>query len=254
MGPPVPIGNNCTPGPSVIIEDIHNMGPWSGGPYDTEFVTEGAPIITEFLSDSFHISLDVVDQLWDAVKDIVWALPTEVEEREAVEAMFPLHGKDQGLGTFYITLYVDIHPRGLRRVHVDRPQSGQIPDFLWSTSAPSAPKSPGQTQSLPPTPTKTQDPFASLVARLRGALQSQHKVSIWAPERTKQFQMILVGKDVRFPPRKFIPPEDLGSIQVHVVEVGSCISKETTPTSKSLLGETTVLLLLFDIILTSSTQ
>ncbi|KAG1764414.1 hypothetical protein EDD22DRAFT_775946 [Suillus occidentalis] len=64
------------------------------------------PIITEFLSDSFHISLDAVDQLWDAVKDIVWALPTEVEEREAVEAMFLLHGKDRGLGTFYITLYV----------------------------------------------------------------------------------------------------------------------------------------------------
>ncbi|KAG1764181.1 hypothetical protein EV702DRAFT_1051435 [Suillus placidus] len=43
MGPPVSIGNNIPPGPSVIIEDIHNMGPWSGGPYNTEFVTEGAP-------------------------------------------------------------------------------------------------------------------------------------------------------------------------------------------------------------------
>ncbi|KAG1746322.1 hypothetical protein EDD22DRAFT_958368 [Suillus occidentalis] len=37
MGPPVPIGNNCTPGPSVIIEDIHNMGPWSAGPSDTGY-------------------------------------------------------------------------------------------------------------------------------------------------------------------------------------------------------------------------
>ncbi|KAG2335853.1 hypothetical protein BDR05DRAFT_953776 [Suillus weaverae] len=44
MGPPVSIGNNIPPGPSVIIEDIHNMGPWSGGPYNTEFVTEGAHI------------------------------------------------------------------------------------------------------------------------------------------------------------------------------------------------------------------
>lgn len=84
-----------------------------------------------------------------------------------------------------------------------------------STSAPSAPQSPGQTQSPPPTPTKTQDPFASLVARLRDALQSQRKVSIWAPERTKQFQMILVGKDVRFPPRKLVPPEDLAYASAH---------------------------------------
>ncbi|KAG1849000.1 hypothetical protein F4604DRAFT_1935076 [Suillus subluteus] len=32
MGPPVSIRNNITPGPSVIIEDILNMGPWSAGP------------------------------------------------------------------------------------------------------------------------------------------------------------------------------------------------------------------------------
>ncbi|KAG1772179.1 hypothetical protein EV702DRAFT_1246542 [Suillus placidus] len=32
MGPPVSIGNNIPPGPSIIIEDIHNMGPWSAGP------------------------------------------------------------------------------------------------------------------------------------------------------------------------------------------------------------------------------
>ncbi|KAG1776252.1 hypothetical protein EV702DRAFT_1046396 [Suillus placidus] len=45
MGPPISIGNNIPPGPSVIIEDIHNMGPWSGGPYNTEFVTEGARVM-----------------------------------------------------------------------------------------------------------------------------------------------------------------------------------------------------------------
>lgn len=84
-----------------------------------------------------------------------------------------------------------------------------------STSAPSAPQSPGQTQSPLPAPTKTQDPFASLVARLRDALQSQRKVAIWAPERTRQFQMILVGKDVRFPPRKLVPPEDLAYASAH---------------------------------------
>ncbi|KAG1767595.1 hypothetical protein EV702DRAFT_1050288 [Suillus placidus] len=31
MGPPISIGNNIPPSPSVIIEDIHNMGPWSAG-------------------------------------------------------------------------------------------------------------------------------------------------------------------------------------------------------------------------------
>ncbi|KAG1778622.1 hypothetical protein EV702DRAFT_1044484 [Suillus placidus] len=49
MGPPVSIGNNIPPGPSVIIEDIHNMGPWSAGPYNTEFVTEGALAIAPVL-------------------------------------------------------------------------------------------------------------------------------------------------------------------------------------------------------------
>ncbi|KAG1767944.1 hypothetical protein EDD22DRAFT_949752 [Suillus occidentalis] len=37
MDPPIPIRNNCTPGPSVIIEDIHNMGPWSAGLSDTGY-------------------------------------------------------------------------------------------------------------------------------------------------------------------------------------------------------------------------
>jgi hypothetical protein len=64
------------------------------------------PIITEFLSDSFHITLEAVDMLWDVVKDIVWVLPTEVEERKAVEIMFHLHGKDRGLSKFDSKLYV----------------------------------------------------------------------------------------------------------------------------------------------------
>ncbi|KAG0708617.1 Gryzun, putative trafficking through golgi-domain-containing protein [Suillus ampliporus] len=84
-----------------------------------------------------------------------------------------------------------------------------------STSTPSAPQSPRQTQSPPPTPTKSQDPFASLVARLRDALQSQRKVAIWAPERTRSFQMILVGRDVRFPPRKLVSPEDPAYASTH---------------------------------------
>ena len=52
------------------------------------------PIITEFLSDSFHVTHDAVDTLWDLVKDVVWELPTAAEEREAVEMMFRVNGKD----------------------------------------------------------------------------------------------------------------------------------------------------------------
>ncbi|KAG1875510.1 hypothetical protein DFJ58DRAFT_756725 [Suillus subalutaceus] len=49
------------------------------------------PIIMEFLSKSFDIMLEAVDMLWDVVKDIVWVLPTEADEWEAVETMFHLH-------------------------------------------------------------------------------------------------------------------------------------------------------------------
>ena len=64
----------------------------------------------------------------------------------------------------------------------------------------------------PPTPTtaaaKPQDAFQVLVARLREALLAQRKVAIWQPEKNKSFQVILVERDVKFPPRKLIPPED----------------------------------------------
>ncbi|KAL6305207.1 Gryzun, putative trafficking through golgi-domain-containing protein [Sparassis latifolia] len=57
-------------------------------------------------------------------------------------------------------------------------------------------------------PEKTQDPFAILSGRLRDALNSQRKGVVWHAEKTKTFQVILVDKDVRFPPRKLLPPED----------------------------------------------
>lgn len=59
-----------------------------------------------------------------------------------------------------------------------------------------------------PTPAKSQDPFAVLVARLRDSLQPQLRPSIWASERTKSFHVVLVEKNVRFPPRKLVSPED----------------------------------------------
>lgn len=57
-------------------------------------------------------------------------------------------------------------------------------------------------------PPVSQDPFALLVSRLRDTLQSQLRPSVWAPDRSKSFQMVLVDTNVRFPPRKLISPED----------------------------------------------
>ncbi|KAH9915858.1 Gryzun, putative trafficking through golgi-domain-containing protein [Fomitopsis serialis] len=59
----------------------------------------------------------------------------------------------------------------------------------------------------PPTSGKTTDPFLVLSHRLREALANQRKVAVWQPEKKKTFQVVLVDKDVRFPPRRLIPPE-----------------------------------------------
>ncbi|KAG6382017.1 Gryzun, putative trafficking through golgi-domain-containing protein [Boletus reticuloceps] len=67
----------------------------------------------------------------------------------------------------------------------------------------------------PPPPPKTQDPFALLISRLRETLQSQLRPSIWGPERNKSFQMVLVEKNVRFPPRKLVSPEDPSYTSAH---------------------------------------
>lgn len=50
--------------------------------------------------------------------------------------------------------------------------------------------------------------FAQLVTRLREALQNQRKVAIWQSEKSKTFQIIIVDKEVRFPPRKLLSPDD----------------------------------------------
>ncbi|KAG6837812.1 hypothetical protein H0H93_016180 [Arthromyces matolae] len=60
-----------------------------------------------------------------------------------------------------------------------------------------------------PTPaTGKGNDFVILASRLRETLQAQRKVSIWQPEKMKTFQVILVDKEIRFPPRKLVPPED----------------------------------------------
>ena len=73
---------------------------------------------------------------------------------------------------------------------------------------------PPPTNALPATPTspspvaKPQDAFQVLTLRLREALLAQRKVAIWQPEKNKSFQVILVERDVKFPPRKLVPPDD----------------------------------------------
>jgi hypothetical protein len=68
------------------------------------------------------------------------------------------------------------------------------------------------TLNAPTSPTtvapKPQDAFQVLTSRLREALLAQRKVAIWQPEKNKSFQVILVDKDVKFPPRKLVPPDD----------------------------------------------
>ncbi|KAF9560978.1 hypothetical protein CPC08DRAFT_817945 [Agrocybe pediades] len=75
------------------------------------------------------------------------------------------------------------------------------------------PSSAGPAPTSPTTPTlsqtqKPQDAFQILALRLRDVLLAQRKVAIWQPEKNKSFQVILVDKDVKFPPRKLLPPDD----------------------------------------------
>ncbi|TFK50937.1 hypothetical protein OE88DRAFT_1726063 [Heliocybe sulcata] len=68
----------------------------------------------------------------------------------------------------------------------------------------------------PQSPTaKSQDPFVLLSTRLKDALTSQRKVAVWQPEKAKTFQVVLVDKEVRFPPRKIYPPEEQHSHVAH---------------------------------------
>ncbi|EJD46843.1 hypothetical protein AURDEDRAFT_86850 [Auricularia subglabra TFB-10046 SS5] len=57
------------------------------------------------------------------------------------------------------------------------------------------------------------DPFAVLQQRLRDALTQVPKNTIWLADRGKTFQVHLVEKNVRFPPRKIFPPTPAGRIE-----------------------------------------
>lgn len=80
--------------------------------------------------------------------------------------------------------------------------AGLDPPSVPPVSPTQAPQSPSQAKPA------QQDPFALLALRLREAFLSQSKVSIWAPEKSKTFQIIPVDRSVRFPPRKLLPPDD----------------------------------------------
>lgn len=78
--------------------------------------------------------------------------------------------------------------------------------FVAGLDAP-LPQTP-QSPSVSQTQSRSQDPFNLLTMRLREALLAQRKAAIWQPEKSKSFQVILIDKTVRFPPRKLVPPED----------------------------------------------
>ncbi|KAI3619017.1 glutathione transferase omega-1 [Moniliophthora roreri] len=91
---------------------------------------------------------------------------------------------------------------------LDAPE--QVPQTV-----PPTPTSPHDPASPPPSRPQPQDPFTALILRLRDALVSQRKPSIWQPEKPKIFQVVMVDKQVRFPPRKLLPPEDPGYSAAH---------------------------------------
>ncbi|KDR75635.1 hypothetical protein GALMADRAFT_268205 [Galerina marginata CBS 339.88] len=82
---------------------------------------------------------------------------------------------------------------------LDAPLAGPTP----------APNSPITPSPITPAPgAKSQDAFQVLALRLRESLLAQRKVAIWQPEKNKSFQVILVDKDVKFPPRKLVATDD----------------------------------------------
>lgn len=58
--------------------------------------------------------------------------------------------------------------------------------FVAGLGAPQPPTTP---QSPAPKP---QDPFATLAARLKDALQAQRHIGVWQPDKSKSFQAVFV--------------------------------------------------------------
>ncbi|KAA1470414.1 hypothetical protein DENSPDRAFT_849542 [Dentipellis sp. KUC8613] len=95
---------------------------------------------------------------------------------------------------------------------LDIPPPTNPPD---APPTPSTPSTPSSAQIPPGTPKPAQDPFTVLMLRLRDALLSQRKPAIWQPEKSKTFQVVLVDKEARFPPRKLLPADDTNYANAH---------------------------------------
>lgn len=57
-------------------------------------------------------------------------------------------------------------------------------------------------------PPGERDPFRSLIIRLREVLTSRPKGLVWDKNRASAFNILLVEKNLRFPPRKIVSPEN----------------------------------------------
>lgn len=74
--------------------------------------------------------------------------------------------------------------------------------FVAGLDTPNAEQTPGTAEGAPLDSPRNQDPYTSLIARLRDALAAHRKLAIWQPPAlSKSFHVVLVDK-VRFPPRK----------------------------------------------------
>ncbi|KAF8331398.1 Gryzun, putative trafficking through golgi-domain-containing protein [Cantharellus anzutake] len=73
-----------------------------------------------------------------------------------------------------------------------------------ASGAPSSPKTLSETIALTP---DSKDPFSALIERLRSVLSAKRRAPVWDSDRTPKFQVALVDRAVRFPPRKINPPQ-----------------------------------------------
>ncbi|KAG8758578.1 hypothetical protein FRC14_007889 [Serendipita sp. 396] len=64
-------------------------------------------------------------------------------------------------------------------------------------------------------PPAERDPFRPLILRLREVLTSRPKGLIWDMNRASAFNILLVDKNVRFPPRKVISPSEQNAMNPH---------------------------------------
>jgi trafficking protein particle complex subunit 11 len=82
--------------------------------------------------------------------------------------------------------------------------AGVDPSASADPSSAPTPTSPSRS----PEKAKSGDPFDTLITRLRDALAQQRKLEIWKSEKSRSFQTVIVDKNIGFPPRKSVSPDD----------------------------------------------